>query len=58
MQIYANDVRQFFIWVENIEFRCFKYITDNADKNSNIDWNENLALGINAFSKFINDEAL
>jgi adenosylhomocysteine nucleosidase len=44
--------------LENIEFRCFKYITDNADKNSNIDWNENLALGINAFSKFINDEAL
>jgi adenosylhomocysteine nucleosidase len=44
--------------LENIEFRCFKYITDNADKDSNIDWNENLALGINAFSKFINDEAL
>ena len=44
--------------LENIEFRCFKYITDNADKNSNIDWNENLALGINAFSKFINDEVL
>jgi|TARA_B110000093_G_scaffold101770_1_gene109414 adenosylhomocysteine nucleosidase len=41
--------------LENIEFRCFKYISDNADENANIDWNENLALGVNAFSKLIND---
>ena len=41
--------------LENVEFRCFKYISDNADKNANIDWNENLALGANAFSKLIND---
>ena len=41
--------------LENIEFRCFKYISDNADENANIDWNENLASGVNAFSKLIND---
>jgi adenosylhomocysteine nucleosidase len=40
--------------LENIEFKCFKYISDNADENANIDWNENLALGANAFSKLIN----
>ena len=41
--------------LENIEFKCFKYISDNADKNASIDWNENLALGVNAFSKLVND---
>ena len=40
--------------LENIEFKCFKYISDNADKNASIDWNENLALGVNAFSKLVN----
>ncbi|WP_415320351.1 5'-methylthioadenosine/S-adenosylhomocysteine nucleosidase [Candidatus Pelagibacter sp. Uisw_092] len=44
--------------LENIEFRCFKYISDNADENANIDWNKNLILGANAFSKFINDNSL
>ena len=43
--------------LENIEFRCFKYISDNADENANFDWNENLALGVHAFSKFINDSS-
>ena len=42
--------------LENIEFRCFKYISDNADKNASIDWNKNLRLGANAFSKLINDK--
>jgi adenosylhomocysteine nucleosidase len=41
--------------LENIQFKCFKYISDNADHNANSDWNENLALGVNAFSKYIND---
>ena len=40
--------------LENIEFKCFKYISDNADKNAHIDWNENLTLGAQAFSIFIN----
>ena len=44
--------------LENIKFRCFKYISDNADKNANIDWNKNLTLGAKAFSEFINDNSL
>ena len=40
---------------EKIEFRCFKYISDNADKNAKIDWSENFALGAETFSKFYND---
>ena len=42
--------------LEKIEFRCFKYISDNADKNASIDWNENLELGAQTFSKFYNDK--
>ena len=42
--------------LEKIEFKCFKYISDNADKNASIDWNKNLRLGANAFSKLINDK--
>ena len=40
--------------LENIEFKCFKYISDNADENANNDWNTNLALGAEAFTKMIN----
>tara|TARA_B100000780_G_scaffold205236_1_gene145821 strand:+ start:217 stop:744 length:528 start_codon:yes stop_codon:yes gene_type:complete len=43
--------------LENIEFRCFKFISDNADKNANIDWNKNLALGAAAFSEAINSSS-
>tara|TARA_B110001452_G_scaffold191677_1_gene161803 strand:- start:105 stop:629 length:525 start_codon:yes stop_codon:yes gene_type:complete len=39
--------------LENIEFKCFKYISDNADENANNDWNTNLALGAEAFTKMI-----
>tara|TARA_B100001059_G_scaffold207450_1_gene218932 strand:- start:103 stop:627 length:525 start_codon:yes stop_codon:yes gene_type:complete len=39
---------------ENIEFKCFKYISDNADENANNDWNTNLALGAETFAKMIN----
>ena len=42
--------------LEKIEFKCFKYISDNADKNANIDWNENLALGAQIFSKLYKDD--
>ena len=41
--------------LENIKFKCFKYISDNADENADTDWNENLVLGANAFSKFIKE---
>ena len=40
--------------LENIEFKCFKYISDNADENANNDWNTNLTLGAEAFAKMIN----
>ena len=39
--------------LENVEFKCFKYISDNANENSSKDWNQNLKLGANAFSNFI-----
>ena len=28
-----------------INFRCFKYISDQADKNANTDWQETVADG-------------
>ena len=42
--------------LENISFKCFKYISDNADENSSNDWNQNLKLGAKAFSRFIIDK--
>ena len=38
---------------ENIEFKCFKYVSDNADNNANDDWKRNLELASKAFSNFI-----
>jgi adenosylhomocysteine nucleosidase len=42
--------------LENIEFRCFKYISDKADENSNLDWKKSLQTGAKAFSNFIANE--
>ena len=42
--------------LENIEFRCFKYISDNADKNAHIDWKKNLEIASKAFSNFIDSK--
>ena len=39
--------------MENIEFRCFKYISDNANVNADSDWNKNLAFGTSAFASII-----
>ena len=36
--------------LEGIKFRCFKYISDNANENADNDWNKNLALGASAFA--------
>ena len=33
----------------NVPFRCWKYITDNADEKSPKDWNENISDGIIKF---------
>ena len=40
--------------LENIKFKCFKYISDNADQNAGNDWNANLILGAKAFAELIN----
>ena len=38
-------------YIENIKFKCFKYISDNADANANEDWLENVSLGKKLFVK-------
>ena len=38
---------------ENIDFKCFKYISDNADKNAGNDWKKNLRIASEAFSNFM-----
>ena len=35
--------------LENIKFRCFKYVSDNADKNAKSDWIENYKKGAKLF---------
>jgi adenosylhomocysteine nucleosidase len=42
--------------LENIEFKCFKYISDNTDENANNDWNKNLALGVSIFATTISTQ--
>ena len=42
--------------LENIEFKCFKYISDNADENADNDWNKNLVKGASAFASLINTQ--
>ena len=41
--------------LENIKFRCFKFISDNADKNASIDWIENCKKGAKLFQNKIKD---
>ena len=42
--------------LENIEFKCFKYISDNADENADLDWKNNLAQGASAFTSIISTQ--
>ena len=42
--------------LENIEFKCFKYISDNADENADNDWNKNLVKGASAFASLISTQ--
>ena len=42
--------------LENIEFKCFKHISDNADENANKDWKANLKLGASTFAKLFNNK--
>ena len=41
--------------IENIEFKCFKYISDNADENATSDWIENCKNGAKLFKKKIEE---
>jgi adenosylhomocysteine nucleosidase len=42
--------------LENIEFRCFKYISDNADENADKDWSKNLEKGASKFASLISTQ--
>ena len=42
--------------LENIEFKCFKYISDNANKDADNDWIRNLKIASSAFSNFIDNK--
>ena len=41
--------------MNDIDFRCFKYISDQADDNASQDWKENIALGKELFIKKIKE---
>ena len=36
--------------IEDINFFCFKYISDDANESASIDWNKNVSKGGEAFS--------
>ena len=35
--------------LKNIDFRCFKFISDNADNEAKDDWVDNVSLGAKLF---------
>jgi adenosylhomocysteine nucleosidase len=35
--------------LKNIDFRCFKFISDNADNEAKDDWVDNVSLGVKLF---------
>ena len=41
--------------LENINFKCFKYISDNADENATSDWIENCKKGAKLFKIKMNN---
>ena len=41
--------------LEGIKFRCFKYISDNADGDASLDWTENCKKGAKLFQIKIKD---
>ena len=38
-------------YLNDIKFRCFKYISDNADGDANTDWVKNISIGKELFIK-------
>ena len=45
-------------YLKNINFRCFKYISDYADGGANDDWIKNVSMGKKLFIKRIRDIAI
>ena len=41
-------------YMKDVKFRCFKYISDNADTDANDDWIKNVSAGKKLFIKKIN----
>ena len=41
--------------LEGIDFKCFKYISDNADSNASLDWIENCKKGAKLFHTKMNE---
>ena len=42
-------------YLNDIKFRCFKYISDNADADANADWVKNISMGKKLFIKKMRD---
>ena len=42
-------------YLNDINFRCFKYISDNADGDANADWVKNISMGKKLFIKKMRD---
>ena len=38
--------------IKKVKFRCFKFISDNADNSADNDWNENLKTAAKKFDEF------
>ena len=36
-------------YLKDVKFRCFKYISDKADKDANDDWIKNISVGRKLF---------
>ena len=41
--------------LEKIKFRCFKFISDNADESASVDWVVNCKKGAELFEKKIKE---
>ena len=37
----------------NIKFYCYKYVSDNANKNASIDWNKTIKNGAKEFANLL-----
>jgi len=39
-------------FIKKVNFRCFKFISDNADNSADNDWNTNLKIAATKFEEF------